>query len=383
MNPSDRIKDLVRILNQYNHEYYVLDNPTVDDFTYDRLMDELIHLENQHPDLVLDNSPTKRVGGTVLEAFRKVPHAYPMLSLGDVFNHDELLAFDKRVENILKTREYSYLCEMKIDGLGISLRYQNGVLKEALTRGDGVIGEDVYHNIITIKSIPLKIKEQRAFEVRGECFMPKKVLETLNHERATNGMPLFANTRNAAAGSIRNLDSGITAKRSLDAFWYYIPNASALGLESQEAALDFLKTQGFKVSDERRHVKNIEAVIAYIDDYSTKRKKLPYDVDGAVIKVNEFDRYELLGSTTKTPRWAIAYKYPPEETITRLINIIYTVGRTGRIAPNAVLEPARISGTLVSRATLHNEEYIIEKDIRVGDYVYLRKAGEIIPEVMK
>ena len=382
MDYIKRAEEIKMLLEKYNYEYYVLDNPSVSDAEYDRLMQELILLENNHPDLYSPLSPTQRVGGKVLDEFKKIKHKRMMLSLANAFNDDDLRSFDDKIKEATGLDNIKYVCELKIDGLGMSLNY-SGDLKYALTRGDGTQGEDVTHNIVTIKSIPTHIDLDADFEIRGEVFMPKKTLAKLNKEREENGEPLFANTRNAAAGSIRQLDSKIAASRGLDGFWYYLVNASDLGITSHSEALDYAVKLGFKVNPERRICLGIEEVIKYVEEYTEKRNDLDYDIDGIVIKVDDMNLYNKIGYTAKTPKWAIAYKFPPEEVITKLEDIIFTVGRTGKITPNAVLSPVRVAGSLVQRATLHNEDFILEKGLMIGDYVYIRKAGDIIPEVLK
>lgn len=382
MNDRARAKELTELLERYNYEYYVLDNPTVSDAEYDRLINELILLEDGHPDLKTPFSPTQRVGGKVLSEFEKIAHERSMLSLANAFNETDLRDFDRRVRESINIPFVTYMVEMKIDGLGISLDYADGKLKYALTRGDGILGENVTHNVITIKSIPMKIDDARDMEIRGEVFMPKASLSELNREREERGEALLANARNAAAGSIRQLDSKIAASRKLDAFWYYLVNAGELGFKKHSESLLYLEQLGFKTNHERRLCQGIEQVISYIAEYAEKRSSLAYDIDGIVIKVDSIDYYRELGFTAKTPRWAIAYKFPPEEVTTRLIDIIFTVGRTGKITPNAVLEPVRVAGSLVQRATLHNEDFIYEKGLKIGDFVTLRKAGDVIPEVV-
>lgn len=379
---QERIQELTKILERFNYEYYVLDNPSVSDAEYDRLMQELTMLENEHPEFKSPLSPTQRVGGQVQTEFKKVVHKRMMLSLANAFNDDDLYDFDKKVRDIVGQDKVTYMAEMKIDGLGISLNY-NDKLISAVTRGDGVEGEDVTSNVLTIKSVPSHIDLKGDFEVRGEVFMPKKSLEKLNRERTIKGEPLLANARNAAAGSIRQLDSSIAATRGLDAFWYYFVNAKDFGIRYHSEALKFCDKLGFKTNPERRLCHGIEEVINYIKEYTIKRPNLAYDIDGVVIKVDDMSLYDKLGYTAKTPRWAMAYKFPPEEVITRLNDIIFTVGRTGKITPNAVLSPVRVAGSLVQRATLHNEDFIKEKGLMIGDYVYLRKAGDVIPEVVK
>ncbi|HPK67768.1 MAG TPA: NAD-dependent DNA ligase LigA, partial [Bacilli bacterium] len=383
MSDKDRVNELTKLLEQYNHEYYVLDNPSVSDAEYDRLINELILLEEKYPELKSPFSPTQRVGGKVLSEFEKITHKRSMLSLANAFNEQDVRDFDRKVKEALGLASVTYMCEMKIDGLAISLDYQNGRLNYAVTRGDGTVGENVTHNIITIKSIPVQIPEPGNLEIRGEVFMPKASLNELNKIREEKGEPLLANARNAAAGSIRQLDSKIAASRKLDAYWYYFVNAGDFKIKKHSDALLYLEKLGFKTNKERRLCQNIDEVIAYINEYHSKRNSLPYDIDGIVIKVDNLNYYGELGYTAKTPRWAIAYKFPPEEVTTRLVDIIFTVGRTGKITPNAVLEPVRVAGSLVQRATLHNEDFIYDKKLKIGDFVTLRKAGDVIPEVVR
>ena len=382
MDAKQRVEEITKLLERYNYEYYVLDNPSVDDAEYDRLMQELIALETAHPELLSPLSPSQRVGGQVQDEFKKIPHKRMMLSLANAFNEADLRDFDRKVREVIGVDKVTYMAEMKIDGLGMSLVY-NKKLMYAATRGDGSVGEDVTSNVITIKSIPSHIDLDDEFEIRGEVFMPKKSLQSLNEAREKTGEPLFANARNAAAGSIRQLDSSIAASRGLDAFWYYVVNARDFGIQYHSKALEFADKLGFKTNPERRLCNGIDEVIKYIDEYTIKRPDLAYDIDGIVIKVDDMKLYDKLGYTAKTPRWAIAYKFPPEEVITKLIDIIFTVGRTGKITPNAVLEPVRVAGSLVQRATLHNEDFINDKGLMVGDYVVIRKAGDVIPEVVK
>ncbi len=382
MDEVARIKELRETLEKYNYEYYVLDNPSVDDSVYDTLMQELIRLETAHPEMYSATSPSQRVGGIVVDSFNKIVHKRAMLSLANAFNEDDLRDFDRKIKDVVGDHDIQYMCEMKIDGLGMALLYQ-GDLVYAATRGDGVTGEDVTTNVITIKSIPSHIGEEKEMEVRGEVFMSKKTLAELNEERAANHESTFANARNAAAGSIRQLDSSISAKRNLDAFWYYFVNASDFGIRFHSDALNRLDELGFKTNHERRICHGIDEVIDYIAEYTEKRESLSYDIDGIVIKVDDMSLYDAIGYTAKTPRWAIAYKFPPEEVVTKLVDIIYTVGRTGKITPNAVLNPVRVAGSLVQRATLHNEDFVTEKHLKVGDDVVLRKAGDVIPEVVR
>ena len=381
MDLKQRVKELIELLEKYNYEYYVLDNPSVSDAEYDRLMQELIMIENEHPELRSPLSPTQRVGGQVVSEFAKVKHQRMMLSLANAFNEDDLLDFDRKVREITGDDEVTYMAELKIDGLGMSLVY-HGDLQYAATRGDGTEGEDVTSNVITIKSIPSHIDLNEDFEIRGEVFMPKKSLQKLNEQREISGEPLFANARNAAAGSIRQLDSSIAASRGLDAFWYYVVNAKDFGIRYHSEALNKADELGFKTNKERRLCHGIEQVLGYIEEYTEKRSSLGYDIDGIVIKVDDMSLYDKIGYTAKTPKWAIAYKFPPEEVITKLQDIIFTVGRTGKITPNAVLEPVRVAGSVVQRATLHNEDFVKDKGLLIGDYVIIRKAGDVIPEVV-
>ena len=382
MDFKKRVKELTDLLEKYNYEYYVLDNPSVSDAEFDRLMQELMLIEEQHPELKSNVSPTQRVGGQVVSEFKKIPHKRMMLSLANAFNEDDLYDFDRKVREATGLKNIKYMAELKIDGLGMSLIYHDKLLY-AVTRGDGVVGEDVTSNVITIHSIPLQINLDADFEIRGEVYMPKKSLQELNQKRKENHEPLFANARNAAAGSIRNLDSKVAASRKLEAFWYYFVNASDFNIRFHSDALNYCDKLGFRTNKERRLCNGIEEVLDYIKEYTKKRSSLDYDIDGIVIKVDDMSLYDKLGYTSKTPRWAIAYKFPPEEVLTKLEDIIFTVGRTGKITPNAVLSPVRVAGSLVQRATLHNEDFIKDKGLMIGDYVYLRKAGDVIPEVVK
>ncbi|PAE23600.1 NAD-dependent DNA ligase LigA [Bacillus sp. 7894-2] len=376
-----KVKDLHNLLNQYNYEYYVLDQPSVPDAEYDRLMRELIELEEQFPELKTEDSPTQRVGGEILDMFEKVEHQSQMLSLGNAFNEQDLRDFDRRVrqgtgENV------SYVCELKIDGLAVSLRYEDGLFILGATRGDGSIGENITANLKTIRSMPLRLKENVTMEVRGEAFMPRRSFEKLNKAKEENGEEPFANPRNAAAGSLRQLDPRLAAKRNLDIFVYGIANAGNTGIESHSEGLDFLDSLGFKTNKERKRCESIEEVIEYVQGWTGKRPDLSYDIDGIVIKVDSLEEQEQLGATAKSPRWAIAYKFPAEEVVTTLRDIELSVGRTGVVTPTALLEPVRVAGTTVQRASLHNEDLIREKDIKIGDQVVVKKAGDIIPEVV-
>lgn len=377
-----RIDYLRTLINKANYDYYVLDNPTLTDQEFDKYLRELEVLEKNHPEYDSSDSPTKRVGGEVIDKFKKVKHQLPMLSLPDVFDISEIEEFNKRIvkENV----EPIYVCEYKIDGLSVSLHYEKGKLIYAATRGDGIVGEDITHNVKTIKSIPLSLPEDIDIEVRGEIFMPKKVLEVLNEQRAKDNLPLFQNVRNAAAGSIRQLDSKIAAERKLDSFIYHLPNPQDYGIKTHQEALDYMKRLGFKVNEKaNKVVKGINEIEAYINDITNERDSLPYEIDGVVIKVNSLESQQLLGFTSKYPKWAIAYKFPAKEVLTKLQDIIFTVGRTGRITPNAVLDPVIVMGSTVKRATLHNEDYVLMKDLKIGDIVSIRKAGDVIPEVVE
>lgn len=376
-----RMDELIKKLNQASYEYYTNDNPSITDQEYDDMMDELIKLETNNPNLVRSDSPTLRIGGEVINDFKKITHTIPMMSLGDVFNLEEIRDFDERVKKTIKTP--SYICELKIDGLSVSLKYKKGKLITAATRGDGITGEDITHNVRTIKNVPLSLPVDIDIEVRGEIYMPKKSFLKLNEERKENGDNLFANPRNAAAGSVRQLDSKITASRNLAVFLYHLPNAKEYGINSQEEALEYMKKLNFPVNPNIKKIDSIEDITDYIDHYSFVRDSLEYDIDGIVIKVNNFSDQEKLGATAKVPRWAIAYKFPAEQVLTTLVNIEFCVGRTGKITPRADLNPVRVAGSVVRSATLNNEDYIMEKDIRIGDTVSIRKAGDIIPEVVE
>ena len=378
---QDRMEELINIINEADYNYHTLDNPTITDQEYDKYLRELIEIEEEHPDWIKEYSPTQHAGGKIIEGFTKVTHKIPMMSLSDVFSESEVIAFDERVKK--EVNNPKYMCELKIDGLSVSLLYEKGKLVRAATRGDGVIGEDITHNAKTIKSIPLKLKEEVDIEVRGEIFMNKKTLEEINKERKKNNEPLLQNCRNAAAGSIRQLDSKIAAKRKLDTFIYHLPNPEDFNIKTHSEAVEYMKNLGFKVNPNNRLVNNIEEVLMFIEEKSKERASLAYDIDGIVIKVNNISDQKRLGFTAKYPKWATAYKFPAEEVLTKLTDIIFTVGRTGQITPNAVLEPVIVAGSTVSRATLHNEDYVKEKDLKIGDIVSIRKAGDVIPEVVE
>lgn len=376
-----RVDELTQILNEANYNYYVLDNPTITDQEYDKYYRELLDIEKLYPEFSYDDSPTKRVGGEVVDKFNKVVHDKPMLSLANVFNEDEIRDFDAKIKKEGFNPEY--VCEYKIDGLSVSLLYKEGKLVKGVTRGDGITGEDITHNVKTIKVIPLKLKKPIDIEVRGEIFMNKKTLEKINIEREKEGLPLLQNVRNAAAGSIRQLDSKVTAKRELDNFIYYLPEPEKYNIKTHMDALNFMESLGFKVNPANKIVKDIDGIIKFIEGITEKRDKLPYEIDGVVIKVNDIFMQEELGYTAKYPKWATAYKFPALEVLTKLKDIIFTVGRTGRITPNAVLEPVIVMGSTIRRATLHNEDYVIGKNLMIGDIVSIRKAGDVIPEVVE
>lgn len=381
MDPKNRIEYLVNLLNRYNEEYYIYDSPTVSDFEYDALMRELEDLEKNYPEYVLPNSPTRKVGDYVESKLEKVYYSTPMISLANAFSHDELREFDKRVKSfgVIPT----YVCELKIDGIASSSHFTNGKFTLGATRGNGAVGENITNNMLTIKSLPKELKMKLDVEVRGEVYMKKTVFESLNEERIKNGEDPFKNPRNAAGGSLRQLDSSITRDRELDLFVYTLVNPEKYGIKKQSEALEFFTSLGFEVNPNWRLCKDIEEVINYVEDWKDKRKELNYETDGVVIKVNDFAMQELIGSTVKSPRYAIAYKFPALEVETKLLDIKFTIGRTGVVTPNAVLTPVMIAGSLVQRATLNNEDFVITRDIRIGDTVVVRKAGEIIPEVVR
>ena len=381
MNIKERVDELTKILNDANYNYYVKDDPTITDQEYDKYLRELEELEEKYPEYSYPDSPTKRVGGEVIDSFKKVTHVIPMMSLSDVFSEDEVVRFDERIKKEGFTPKY--VCELKIDGLSVSLLYQKGKLVRAATRGDGVVGEDITHNVKTIKSVPLTLNKEIDIEVRGEIYMSKKSLEKVNLERLKNGEKPLQNARNGAAGSIRQLDSKIAAKRGLDVWIYHLPNPLDYDIHTHYEALEFMKDLGFRVNPNNRLVNNINEVIGFINEMGEKRENLEYDIDGVVIKVNNIDMQTELGFTAKYPKWATAYKFPAEEVLTRLNDIIFTVGRTGQITPNAVLDPVIVMGSTISRATLHNENYVKEKDLKIGDIVSIRKAGDVIPEVVE
>lgn len=378
---QEEISKLVSLLNKYSYDYYVEDNPQISDTEYDTLYKQLEKLEENHPEYILENSPTQRVGDRVLDEFEKITHKVPMLSLSNTFSTEDLRDFDARISKLVPDHSVEYICELKIDGLAISIKYEDGRLVSAATRGDGSVGEDVTENIKTIFSIPKVLKDNRTFEVRGEVYLPRKSFELLNSERESNNEVLFANPRNAAAGSLRQLDSKITAKRRLSAFIYSIVGDDSI--VSQENALNTAKEYNLPVNPNFKLCKNIDEVIDYINYWTEHKKNLPYDIDGIVIKVNSYSTQEEVGYTQKSPRWATAYKFPEEELATKLLDVELSVGRTGIITPVAILDPIVISGSTVSKASLHNKDIIEELDIHIGDMVVVKKAGEIIPKVVR
>lgn len=377
---ESRILYLTNILNKANYEYHVLDNPTIPDYEYDNYLRELYDLEEKYPNYAKDDSPTKKIGGEVISSFKKIKHDKPMMSLSNVFNEDEVRAMDARIRK--EVSNVSYVCELKIDGLSVSLKYKNGKLFSGATRGDGFVGEDITHNVKTIKSIPLRLNRDIDIEVRGEIFMSKSVLSKLNESRVLKKEEPFKNARNAAAGSIRQLDSNIARERNLDAFIYHLPNPEDFDIKTHYEALQFLKELGFKTNPNNRYVEDVSSVIEYIDEKERNRSKIPYDIDGVVIKLNDIASQLKLGFTARYPKWACAYKFKEQEVITKLKDIIFTVGRTGQVTPNAILEPVIVMGSMISKTTLHNEDFVIDKDIMIGDTVYIKKAGDVIPEVV-
>ena len=381
MEIENRIKELVKIINEANYNYHVLDNPTITDQEYDKYLDELYKLEEKYPEFIQKDSPTKKIGGEVLDKFDKVTHDIPMMSLSDVFNEDDITLFDSRIRKEGVTPEY--VCELKIDGLSVSLKYEKGVFKRAATRGNGVVGEDITANVRTIKTVPMRIQEDVDIEVRGEIYMSKDTLNKLNEERRKNGEAEFKNCRNAAAGSIRQLDSSIAAKRNLEVFIYHLPNPEDYGIKTHMEALKYMEKLGFRVNkDNNKLVKNIDEVLDFIHEKGKIRESLPYDIDGVVIKLNNLSDQAKVGYTLRYPKWATAYKFPAEISYTKLIDIKFTVGRTGQVTPNAILEPVNVMGSTISKTTLHNEDFVLEKGLKIGDIVGIKKAGDVIPEVV-
>lgn len=375
---NKRYEELIQIINDANRAYYTEDDPILTDIEYDRYMQELIDIENNFPKIKHSSSPTNKVGGQILDAFKKITHKMPLYSLSNVFNEEEIIDFDKRVKKQIANPDY--VCELKLDGLAVALYYKKGILETAATRGNGLIGEDITHNVKTIKSLPLKLKKDIDLIVHGEIFMNKDVFAKLNKKRQQEDLPLFQNPRNAAAGSIRQLDSNVAKERELDIFLYHIPNST---LATHYENLSFLKELGFPVNPNIEKCSSVKQILKYIEKWSQERDKLSYEIDGIVIKINKTVDTKKLGFTVKYPKWATAYKFPAEEVITKLTSIVFTVGRTGQITPNAVLDPVKVAGSTIARATLHNAENVINKDIRIGDFVVIRKAGDVIPEVIK
>lgn len=377
---KERIFKLTDLINKYRREYYELDSPSISDFEYDSLIRNLEELEKEYPEYAFPNSPTKLVGYVASNAFEKVRFKNPMLSLADIFSYDEVKEFYNRI--ISAGFSPTFVRELKIDGIASSIYYESGFLKLASTRGNGLEGENITENVKTIDTLPKVLHEDIDIEVRGEVYMKRSVLKRINEERKNDNLDLFKNCRNACGGSLRQLDPEVTRKRSLDTFDYTLVDPEKYGIKTQKDALEFMSSLGFAVNPHYRYCENIDEVIEYLKEWETKRKELDYDTDGVVIKVNEFDLYEKIGYTVKYPKWGVAFKFPAEEVETEVQDIIFTVGRTGNITPIALLEPVMISGSLVSKATLNNEDFLKEKDVRVGDYVLVHKAGEIIPEVV-
>ena len=374
---KERYDELIKLIEKANYDYYTLDNPTVTDREYDNWMSELLNIEERYPEIKRKDSPSEKIGGEVISEFKKVEHKIGMFSISDVFNESEIVAFDERIRKEFPNP--SYVCELKIDGLAVSLQYEKGILKRAATRGNGLVGEDITHNVKTIGTIPLRLNKPVDIEVRGEIYMPLKAFNELNEKRLKNGEPIFQNPRNAAAGSIRQLDSSVAKSRKLDAFLYHVPETDK---KTHYEALMELKELGFIVNPNIRLVKNIDEILDYINEWTARRGELPYDIDGIVIKVNDIHMQRELGFTAKYPRWVIAYKFPAEDVKTRLTDIVCTVGRTGQITPNAVFDPVKVMGSTIRRATLHNGDYINSKNLKIGDNIFVHKAGDVIPEVV-
>ncbi len=384
--PKEVIEEVEKLRDEieyHNYRYYVLADPVITDEEYDKLMKRLIDLEKKYPQLVVPDSPSQRVGGKVLDGFRKVKHSRPMLSLDNTYDESEILAFDERVKRLLETSEVEYVAELKIDGISIALRYESGKFRMGITRGDGIEGEDVSENVRLVRTIPLRLRKKVDVEVRGEIYMPVDEFKRINEEREENGESPFANPRNATAGTIRQLDTSVVSRRRLDSFMYYLVDPEKHGVKTQWEALSYLKELGFKVNPHSKLCKNMYEVIEYWKVWTERRHKLDYWVDGVAVKVNLFEHQKILGETAKSPRWAIAFKFPAEQVRTRIIGVVFQVGRTGVITPVAELQPVQLAGTTVKRASLHNFDYIKEKDIRIGDWVFVEKAGGIIPQVVK
>ena len=381
MDTKKRILELIEILNKASYEYYTKDDPTITDQEYDRYMQELIKLENENPDLIMENSPTQKVGGEVIEEFNKIYHDIPLLSLSNVFNEKDIINFDNKIKKEINNPKY--VCELKLDGLSVSLKYKNGQLVSGATRGNGIVGEDITHNVKTIKDIPLKLNQNIDIEVRGEIYMSKKAFAELNIKRSQENLELFKNPRNAAAGSVRQLDSKIAKERNLSCFIYHLPNPLDYGIKTHMEALKFMEELGFNVNTKHNKLVNsIDELLEYINYNTQNRDNLDYEIDGIVIKLNDIESQQKIGYTVKYPKWATAYKFPSVKVLTKLIDIKFTVGRTGQITPNAILEPVRLMGSVIKRATLHNEEYVLKNDIRVGDIVSITKAADVIPRVV-
>lgn len=381
MDVNKRYLELIEILNKLNYEYYTLDNPSLDDLEYDRYMQELLIIEESNPEIIKLDSPSVKVGGKVLEKFEKVTHSQPMLSLSNVFDENEIMHFHQKIKK--EGINPRYVCELKIDGLAVSLIYKDGFLIKATTRGDGIVGEDITNNVKTIKSIPLKLKKNIDIEVRGEIFMSKKNLDILNQKQKEQKEPTFQNTRNIAAGSMRQLDSKVVAERNLDAFLYQLINPNDYNIDNHFESIEFIKKNGFKTDNNVKKCSDIKEVLSFIDYWNEKRSSLDYEIDGIVIKLDNIKEQEKLGFTSKYPKWATAYKFPAIMRETKIKNIFFTVGRTGQITPNAYLEPVLLAGSKISKATLHNEDFILSKKIKINDIVFIRKAGDVIPEVVK
>ncbi|GAA0221936.1 NAD-dependent DNA ligase LigA [Metaclostridioides mangenotii] len=382
MNIENKMNDLIKEINYHNEKYYNQDQPEISDYDYDMLMRELISIEEENPELKKIDSPSNRVGGAPLDKFNQIVHKTPMLSLANVFSEEEIRSFDKRVRDLAE-KDLEYVVEFKIDGLSVGLTYQNGEFKNGSTRGDGVVGEDITKNLMTVKTIPLKIKEKNELIIRGEVFISKDDFEKVNEQQEDQGLQLFANPRNLAAGSLRQLDSKLTAKRPLDIFAFNLENINDFTIKTHSESLEFLKDQGFKIIENYKVCKNIDEVIDHINYWSENRDKLGFEIDGMVIKVNDIEEREAMGNTAKSPRWATSYKFPAEKKTTKIQDIVVEVGRTGTITPSAILQPVRLAGTTVSRATLHNEDYIKEKDIKINDTVLVQKSGDVIPKVLE
>ena len=378
---EERYLELIRIINEADYNYHTLDKPTITDQEYDSYLRELYNIEENYPEIVRSDSPSHRAGGKILDEFQKITHTIPMLSLSNVFNEEEIRLFDERIRK--EGIDPKYVAELKIDGLSVSLNYKNGKLVSAATRGDGIVGEDITNNVKTIKTVPLTINQNIDIEVRGEIYISKKRFEEINKDREEKGLELYQNCRNLAAGSIRQLDSSIAASRKLDCWIYHLPNPGDYGIKTHWEALEFMKNLGFKVNPNNKIVNNVDELLKFIEDKTEKRDDLPYDIDGIVIKLNNLNEQKIMGFTAKYPKWATAYKFPAKEVFTKLEDIIFTVGRTGQITPNAVLSPVLVQGSTIRRATLHNEDYVKEKDLKIGDIVSIRKAGDVIPEVVE